>query len=253
MIYVPPVMSSIMYYGPMLVVNIANHVKPLKWQMPQQIAQLSADDEIFICTVYKTNVEMHCSSSKHLCINIMICVRQFFFPYVFNLSQEGSAMYKLTPVLLMLCYLTHARTHTHTRYISDVSSSAESENPRIWNSTTVAIFGMVGTLSERNYIRVYCTALPGLLFCNCRDSDQGIITGLFRDGFAKTVRIRQDLDATWTQSTRNGNEIFLQIMLVPKDTMLRDASNCRECQADLSGPFPIPLTLLRTYITTFRQ
>ena len=115
MINVPPFMSSIMYYGPMLVVNIANHVKPLKWQMPQQIAQLSADDEIFICTVYKTNVKMHCSSSKHLCINIMICVRQFFFPYVFNLSQEGSAMYKLTPVLLMLCYLTHARTHTHTR------------------------------------------------------------------------------------------------------------------------------------------
>ena len=29
MIYEPPFMSSIMYCGPMLVVNIANHVKPL--------------------------------------------------------------------------------------------------------------------------------------------------------------------------------------------------------------------------------
>ena len=35
--------------------------------------------------------------------------------------------------------------------------------------------------------------------------------------------------------------------------MLRDAPDCRECLADLSWPFPIRRTLLRTYTTAFRQ
>ena len=38
-----------------------------------------------------------------------------------------------------------------------------------------------------------------------------------------------------------------------KSRMLRDAPNCREWLDDLSGPFPIRRTLLRTYMTAFRH
>ena len=69
-------------------------------------------------------------------------------------------------------------------------------------------------LTERNPITVRSialqTALSGLsriVFCNCRDSDVGIIdefrinNGTVSERFRqKTVRNRQDLDAIWTQS-----------------------------------------------------
>ena len=114
-------------------------------------------------------------------------------------------------------------------YTPDVSSSAESGNPRIWDPTTVAIFGMIGTLSERNPITFCCTALQTALsglsrivFCNCWDSDVGIIAEFCINYGTVPERIRQRRFAfgkIWTQSARNGNEKFLQIMPVPQDTV----------------------------------
>ena len=123
-------------------------------------------------------------------------------------------------------------THTHTcsdvtserRVSSDVtpgvSSSAESGNPRIWNRTTVAIFGMIATLSERNPITFCCTALQTALsglsrivFCNCRDSDVGIIAE-FRINYGTVPeRIRQRRFAfgkIWTQSGLNRQETAMK-------------------------------------------
>ena len=48
-------------------------------------------------------------------------------------------------------------------YTPVVSSSAESGNPHMWNPTTVAIFGMIGTLSAHKPITVCCTALKTAL------------------------------------------------------------------------------------------
>ena len=101
-----------------------------------------------------------------------------------------------------------------------MSSSAESGNPRIWNRTTVAIFGMIGTLSERNPITFCCTALQTALsglsrivFCNCRDSDVGIIAE-FRINYGTVPeRIRQRRFAfgkIWTQSGLNRQETAMK-------------------------------------------
>ena len=118
---------------------------------------------------------------------------------------------------------------THTRAVSTefvpvlqfVSSSAESGNSRIWNPTTVAIFGMIGTLSAHKPITVCCTALQTALsgrsrvvFCNCRDSGVGIIA---------EFRINYGFGKIWTQSgpktAINGNEKCLQIMSVHHDSV----------------------------------
>jgi hypothetical protein len=106
---------------------------------------------------------------------------------------------------------TRARTHTHTH---------TQGNPRIWNPTTVAIFGMIGTLPERNPITVCCTALhkplSGLsciVSCNCRDSDVGIIAE-FRINYRTVPEpIRQRRFAfgkIWTQSGLNRQKTAMQ-------------------------------------------
>jgi len=107
-------------------------------------------------------------------------------------------------------------THTHARYTPDVSSSAESGNPRIWNPTTVAIFRMIGTLSKRNPITFCCTALQTALvglsrivFCNCRDSDVGIIAEFRINYWTVPEWIRQIQFAfgkIWMQSGLNRQE-----------------------------------------------
>jgi hypothetical protein len=114
-------------------------------------------------------------------------------------------------------------TQTHTLYCS----SAESGNPRIWNPTTLTTFGMIGTLPELNPITVCCTLLhtplsgiSRIVFCNCRDSDVGIIAEFRINNRTVPERIRQRRFAfgkIWTQSARNGNAKFLQIMPVPQD------------------------------------
>ena len=125
-------------------------------------------------------------------------------------------------------------THTRAFHTPDVSSSAESGNPHIWNPTTVAIFGMIGTLSEHKPVTVCCTALQTALsslsriivFCNCRDSDVGIIVEYRINYGTVPARIRQrrfafrqDLDAIWTQSVRKGNENIVQIMPIQHDNV----------------------------------
>ena len=90
----------------------------------------------------------------------------------------------------------------------------------IWNPTTVAIFGMIGKLSERSPITFCCTALQTALsglsrivFCNCRDSDVGIIAE-FRINYGTVPeRIRQRRFAfgkIWTQSGFNRQETAMK-------------------------------------------
>ena len=110
------------------------------------------------------------------------------------------------------------QTHTHP-HVSLLYSRRE-QLSRIWNPTTVAIFGMIGTLSERNPITVcYAalqTALSGLsriVFCNCRDSDVGIIAE-FRINYGTIPeRIRQRRFAfgkIWTQSGLNRQQTAMK-------------------------------------------
>ena len=175
-------------------------------------------------------------------------------------------------------------THTRAFHTPDVSSSTESGNPRIWNPTTVAILGMIGTLSEHKPVLVCCTALKTALsglrrvvFCNSRDSDVGIIAE-FRITYGTVPeRIRQRRFAfgkIWTQSGLSRQQTAMKHFsrscpfittastghlqttqdIVPivirldqiggVSRMLRDAPNSRECSADLSGPFPTRRTLL---------
>ncbi len=202
---------------------------------------------------------------------------------------------------------THSHTHTRTRDTPGVSSSAEPGNPRIWNPTTVVIFGMIGSLSERNPITVCCTALQTdlsglsrIVFCNCRDSDVGIIcrishqirdysgTGFGKDGWhlarsghnldsignkrqwklspdharskghrPDTVQTTQDIVTVLIRYSRICHDIVTIVIRLHTigwvSRMLRDAPNCREWLADISGPFAISRTLLRTYTTAFRQ
>ena len=93
-----------------------------------------------------------------------------------------------------------------TRQLTDADGSYSFENCKQLRDYQV--------LSERNPITVRSialqTALSGLsriVFCNCLDSDVGIIdefrinNGTVSERFRqKTVRSRQDLDAIWTQS-----------------------------------------------------
>jgi hypothetical protein len=114
----------------------------------------------------------------------------------------------------------HTHTHTHTRYTPYASSSAESGNPSIWNPTTVAIFGMIGTLPERNPITVCCTTLhtplsglSRIVFCYCRDSDVGIIAECRINYRTVPERIRQRRFAfgkIWAQSGLNRQETAMQ-------------------------------------------
>ena len=88
-------------------------------------------------------------------------------------------------------------------------------------------------LSERNPITVRSialqTALSGLsriVFCNCRDSDVGIIDEFRVNNGTVPERFRQQrftIDKIWMQSElnrpKNINEKFLQIIPVPQDTV----------------------------------
>ena len=112
-----------------------------------------------------------------------------------------------------------------TRQLTDADGSYPFENCRHTRDDQV--------LSERNPITVRSialqTALSGLsriAFCNCRDSDVGIIDEFCINNGTVPERFRQKrfaIDKIWMQSglnrQKNSYEKFLQIIPVPQDTI----------------------------------
>ena len=112
-----------------------------------------------------------------------------------------------------------------TRELTDADGSYQFKN--CWHTRNDQV------LSERNPITVRSialqTALSGLsriVFCNCRDSDVGIIDEFRINNGTVSERFRQKrfaIDKIWMQSglnrQKNSNEKFLQIIPVPQDTV----------------------------------